>query len=417
MLKFNIIIARLVIIITVLLAACQQTPPPFQCTDEIGCVTIKPGEPIKIGALHDLSGQIPVLGNEQVRAIELALTQQNNQLLGHPVELHVEDEKCTPQGGANAALKLVADPQIIGIIGTTCSSSATTASKIMSEAGLVMISGTNSAASLTSLGGVPGENWQRGYFRTSTNGAQPGVGVAEFVFKELGLTKVATINDGNLLNKGLATVFQQSFTELGGEIVLEATIDQGDPNMQPVVTAVADTKAEILFLATYSEEAILIVPHIKRITNKSTGENIKLIGLALLVTDDFIKTVGVDGTGMYFTVQAPIANNLDDAYKARYNESPTTAFYHYTYDAAHLLLNAIKAVAIQKDDGTVHIGRQALRNALYATTSFEGVTGLLICNQFGDCNGTRNNIVRLDDPSAGVAGVKSNVLYSYPPEK
>ncbi len=40
---------------------------------------------------------------------------------------------------------------------------------------------------------------------------------------------------------------------------------------------------------------------------------------------------------------------------------------------------------MQDDDGTLHIGRQALRDALYATSGHEGITGAINCNQNGDC--------------------------------
>lgn len=41
--------------------------------------------------------------------------------------------------------------------------------------------------------------------------------------------------------------------------------------------------------------------------------------------------------------------------------------------------------SVQDADGTLHIGRQALRDALYATTNFKGVTGNLTCSPTGDC--------------------------------
>jgi branched-chain amino acid transport system substrate-binding protein len=36
-------------------------------------------------------------------------------------------------------------------------------------------------------------------------------------------------------------------------------------------------------------------------------------------------------------------------------------------------------------DGTLHIGRQQLRDALYATKGFKGLTGTINCDDFGDC--------------------------------
>ena len=32
-----------------------------------------------------------------------------------------------------------------------------------------------------------------------------------------------------------------------------------------------------------------------------------------------------------------------------------------------------------------HIGRQALRDAIYATKDFQGITGTLTCSENGDC--------------------------------
>ncbi len=35
--------------------------------------------------------------------------------------------------------------------------------------------------------------------------------------------------------------------------------------------------------------------------------------------------------------------------------------------------------------GNTYVGRKALRDALFATKNFKGLTGTLACNQFGDC--------------------------------
>jgi branched-chain amino acid transport system substrate-binding protein len=82
-----------------------------------------------------------------------------------------------------------------------------------------------------------------------------------------------------------------------------------------------------------------------------------------------------------------------------------------------LLLSTIESVAVQDQDGTLHIGRQALRDALYATIGFQGLTGALSCDEYGDCGVARFKVVRLDDPAAGLLGLESNVVYAYPPDE
>ncbi len=413
------IFSIMVVLIALLLTTCKQTPPPFECADAIGCVDIAPGEPVKLGVLQALSGGVASTGNDQIRGIELALAAHDNQLFGHPFELQIEDERCTSEGGAVAAMKVVADPQTVAIIGTTCSGAAMTAAKVMSEAGLVMISGVNSAPSLTAISGKHGADWQPGYFRTRHNEAV-GIEVATtFVFQELGVIKVATINDGDTYTQGVTDIFEQTFTESGGEIVLTAAINKGDSDMKPVLTTVAASEAELLFFPIFPTEGT----HIIRQAKETTGlENILFLGGDALISNNFIESVGADGLGMYFTSQSlpksSAFHELISAYEARYGEPLHTgiSIFISVYDAANLLLAAIETVASQEKDGTLHIGRQALRKALYATADLEGVSDKITCDEFGDCGAGKFNIVRLDDLAAGIEGLRSNVVYTYRPD-
>ena len=50
-----------------------------------------------------------------------------------------------------------------------------------------------------------------------------------------------------------------------------------------------------------------------------------------------------------------------------------------------MVLDAVEEVAQVGDDGTLLIGRQALRDALFATSGMAGITGTLTCDEYGDC--------------------------------
>jgi len=62
-----------------------------------------------------------------------------------------------------------------------------------------------------------------------------------------------------------------------------------------------------------------------------------------------------------------------------------------------LILDAIEKVAQVGNDGTLLIGRQALRDALYATAGYEGITGTLTCDEFGDCADAKINVNQVQD--------------------
>jgi branched-chain amino acid transport system substrate-binding protein len=409
----------LLLFAVVLLASCRPTAPTFECTDAIGCVGVAPGDPIKIGALQALSGDLSPQGLDMLQCTELALDDGGRELLGHPIELQSADSQCSGEGGTTAALKIAADPQIVGIIGPSCSGAAATAMKVVAEAGLVMISSSSTAPSVTSVGGGRGSDWQPGFFRTAQNDALVGRAAATFAFQRLGVTEAATINDGDPYTRGLTDTFEQVFTELGGQVVLAAAVNKGDTDMRPVLSAVATSGAELVFLPVFRMEGDYIVLQAREMEGL---EHITLMSAEGLYFDAFIEAVGEAGVGMYFNTPARPEGSAHDAfvsrYETKYNEPATsTPYLAHTYDAVNMLLNAVEAVAVQdaSADGMLHIGRQALRDALYTTAGYQGLTGSLTCDEYGDCGAVRLQVTRLDDPATGLAGLAANVVYTYPP--
>lgn len=408
------------LILSLLLAAplftCSRAKPPFECKDRIGCVSVAAQEPLKIGVLQALSGKVAPLGQEQVRGIELAMDKRDGKLLGHTLTLQTEDTGCTPEGGANAALKIIADPQTVAIVGTTCSSAAATVSKAMSDAGLVMISGNNSAPFLTSIGGRKASNWQPGYFRTSSNEESSGKAAATYAFRELGIRKAAAINDGDIYSRGLTEGFREQFEQLGGEVVLYTSVNRGEMEMHPVLTAVLNSGAQMIFFPLFQPEG----NHILLQSREMPGfENIIMMSDGALIESSFIAAVKSEGEGMYFVgpslPSSPLVDSVAKDYQSKFDRMPSTSYYLTAYDAADLLFETLEKVAVQDSDGSLHIGRQALRDALYSTRGFKGVSGILACDEFGDCALPVFNVLRLDDWTAGIEGLQSNVMFTYRP--
>jgi branched-chain amino acid transport system substrate-binding protein len=371
-----------------------------------------------LAALQVVSGDQEVLGTSNLRSIELALDERHYSLLGHPIELTLEDSLCSPEGGATAAAKVVADPRIAGILGPTCSGAAASAMKAVSQAGMVMVSGSSTAPSLTSTGNnIPGPDWQAGFYRTAQNDAFSGAAAATFARQELALSRAAIIDDGDPYTRGLATTFQQAFAAQGGEIVLETTVNKGDEDMKPVLTAVARSEADLVFLPVFRPEGDHLVLQARETEGLETATLMSAEGMYL---DASIEAMGEAGVGLYLVIpiapQGPAHDAFATRYAQQYGEVPSLPYYGHSYDAANLLLNALESVAVLSSDGTLQVGRQSLRDALYATSEFEGLTGVLTCDKYGDCGVSRFQIVRLDDPSAGVRGLASNVVYTYPPD-
>ena len=101
-----------------------------------------------------------------------------------------------------------AEEQVVGVIGTSCSGAGAAASELLSEAGLVMISPSNTSPSLTSdLEGNENANYYPGYFRLSNNDIYTGRAAAAFVYEEMNLRKMGTVDIDDAYIAGLVDAF------------------------------------------------------------------------------------------------------------------------------------------------------------------------------------------------------------------
>jgi len=78
-----------------------------------------------------------------------------------------------------------------------------------------------------------------------------------------------------------------------------------------------------------------------------------------------------------------------------------------------MILAAIEQAAVQ-DQEALHIGRQALRGALFGTRSFEGLTGVLNCTPHGDCADARVSMHQVVSAEPGSWNPGSNPIQVWP---
>lgn len=385
---------------------------------ELGAVTIAPGEPIEIGSIQVQSGDDANLGVDQDRAIAIAIEDRGGELLDHPIRLHAEDGECSAEGGTNAAQRIVSEPQIVGVIGTSCSGEAVPASPIVTGAGMPLISGSNTAPALTSdLEGTEGEDHHHGYLRVAHNDIHQGAAAAEYAYNELGARTVATIHDGDPYTEGLTSAFGRSFEDLGGEVVLPTAVDKDDTDMRAVLTEVAAADPDVVFFPIFQPAIHYLADQMREFPELSDPDMMMSADASL--NDNFIALE--QANNIYFSGPAtPTGSAYEefvDKYEADNGEQPIAAFHAHAYDSVNMLFAAIEEVAQVEDDGTIHIDRAELLDALYDTSGFEGLTGTLTCDEFGDCADPAINIVHNTEETESASQVLANVLHRYEPEE
>jgi len=366
------------------LASAQQAKSAFKYEDPIGVVKIKPGEPIHIACWLAVAGSEASLGIDSKRGVEIAVEDKGRKLLGFPIKLSVQDTGCNAEGGQAAATKLAADPTVVVAIGSTCSSEARPGAPILWKASIVTVSPSNTAPELTSPN--RGKDYD-GFLRTAHNDKVQGAVAAEFAWKQLKIKRAATIHDGSPYAEQLQAVFVETFKKLGGTITSQEAVGATDTDMRPMLTKIATRKPDMIYYPIF----IAAGGHITRQVKEIKGlEKVALMGADGIFSTDFYKAAGESAVGMYHS--SPDFSAFAEGYKAflekhkkKYGEKPISVFHAHAYDAAMMISSAIEKVAKKAPDGTLYIGRKALRDVLYATKNFKGLTGNLTCNQYGDC--------------------------------
>ena len=211
--------------------------------------------------------------------------------------------------------------------------------------------------------------------------------VAEYLYNNLGFTKIAVMHDGDAYGKGLAEKVQEVFTGLGGEVVAFEAITPGETDYSAVLTDIGAKGPEAIFYGGYYSEAAVI------------AKDMPVAGLAdvVLFSDDgtfgvtFIELAGDNAEGVYATSAIPpdsaARTAFDEKYKATYGEEAgaLSTFTWHGYDVVSALISAIESVAIKGDDGNLYIPREALVKAVDGISGYQGLTGEITCNK-GECN-------------------------------
>jgi branched-chain amino acid transport system substrate-binding protein len=381
-----------------LAAAIQAAESKGPVTDEIGVVEIPEGAPIVIGGYWTLTGPDTALGLDQKRAVEVAFDEIGNELVGHSIQFIAEDGQCSAEGGQAAATKLASIPNIVAVIGPDCSSSATPGAPILWNAGIVSIGTSTTAPSLTAPDRKPD---YFGDLRTVYSDANAGKFDAQYFSEELQCRTLATIHDGSPYAAQLAKTAADNFRQLGGEVVAEEAVAPTDVDMRPVLTGIAAKQPCVLYYPIFVAAAAQITRQAPDIPGL---ENTKIMGGSALLAPGFLEAAGDAAVGFEFTNPDTSPEAMGEqypafveAYAAKFGEPPIQAFHANAYDGAQILIAAIEKTAVTDDDGTTYIGRKALRDALFATKGHEGMSGLIECDEHGQCAGFKFAVYRFTD--------------------
>jgi len=383
--------------------------------DQFGCLTVGSGEPIKVGTLLSITGDNPSLGIDSQRGVILAvdnldgkLDGKPGQLMGHNVQLVNSDETCSKTGGQSGATKLAADPKLLSVIGTSCSSAALgVADTIFSKKGILLISPSNTGPSLTAEG-----QHQPFYLRTAHNDKIQGAVVADFAKEKIGAKTAATIHDESPYSDGLAAVFRQVFEKQGGKITNNEAVQSTDRDMKPVLNSIAQNKPDFIYYPAFNPVCALIAKQGRAIPEL---KNTALMGSDGCAAPEYVQVGGKAVYGSWSsspdqtaqaTKNAFYGQQFLPAYQKQFGERPISVFNAHAFDAFNILADAIKKTATD-DGGTLTIPRTKLKDEIFKTSNYKGLSGTITCTPLGDC-ATAVSIAVYKVPDWPIAGGSEN---------
>lgn len=360
--------------------------------DEFGCAVFKPGEVVKIGMGAPMTGGYSSFGIDISQGAAIAMEDAGD-VLGWQFALDAQDDGGGAEGGAAVANKFANDPAIVAVAGHIFSGASAAAIPIYEKVGIPMLSPSATTPSLTTLG-------SKVFNRIAFTDGLQGKYASEFLFNNLGITKLAVMHDGSDYGKGLAEIVAAEFAALGGTVVAEEAVTPGETDFTAVLSTVASSAPEAIYFGGYIAEGSVIVNELKQ-----TGmEDVIFFGCDGTYGDKFLENTGANGEGAYATV-APASPDSDakSAFNAKYEEefgsAPGTLspFTWAGYDSAAALVAMIKSVAFVGADGNLYIPRGALVAAVRGLTNYVGLSGTFSCNEIGECNTARPSFVVVKD--------------------
>ena len=335
------------------------------------CQPSKPS--VKIGINAELTGEMPAVGASCKQAAELFAEQVNRDggiMVGGtkiPVELSVVDNSCKADQSAAAAQRLISQNGVLVMVGPDASSCATPAGELAESLGCLMISpwSTNPKTTQDTQTGKPKKNVFRACF---TDRFESPV-LAAFATKNLHAKTAAVLYDvTSEAPTSQSALFKEAFEKAGGKVVSMETYSTGDRDFSAQLTKIRESAPDIIYLPAPYNDTPLIAAQARQL-----GIKAPFLGSDAWSSPDIIKLdTGKNLEGSYFCnhysteAATPKAKQFIADYTARYGNAPDDVA-ALTYDAMGLASQSISSAG--------KVDRTAIRDAMAATRTFEGVTG------------------------------------------
>lgn len=316
-----------------------------------------------VGEVGSMTGPEATFGQSTHKGIVLAMDEINaaGGIKGRKLRVKTIDDQGKPEEAVTAVKALITRDKVVAILGEVASSISLAMAPQAQMLKTPMISPSSTNTKVTEQGDY--------IFRVCFIDPFQGEVMAKFAYETLGVAKVAVLRDvASDYSVGLGDEFVSTYRKLGGEIVGDESYRKGDVDFRAQLTSMKDKGAGAIFVPGYYNDVGLVAQQARAL-----GLAVPLLGGDGWDSPKLYEVGGKALEGSYFSNHysvedpSPRIKSFVEAYKKRFGGEVPDGLAAQGYDAMMVLGEALKRAT---DDSS-----EALRDAIAATTNFDGVTG------------------------------------------
>jgi len=325
------------------------------------------GDPIKIGAVIPLTGELAKFGEMQKNSFLMALEEINRAggVRGRKLELIIEDDSGKPEVGRSAVEKLISRDQIVVLAGGYSSSVTYGMAAVAQQRKIPFVTHTGAADNITEMG------WDY-VFRINQPAGEYFKGLLSFLGEVVKPKTAVVIHENTLFGQSQGKSFAEACQPLGCKVLFRDSYESGAVDFKPLVTKMKAANPDLVYAVSYVMDAALLIRQ-----SKELDFNPKLFagGGGGFSIPELVKNAG-DAAEYVFcatlwseNLPFPGAREYYENYKERYKDIPQFQGAQ-AYVALFVITDAMKRAA----DVTPAAIREALTktdmNTMYGPVKF-----------------------------------------------
>lgn len=343
-------------------------------------------EVVKLGFLSPITGPNAAEGAAARNAFQMAIDAANaSGEYPYQIDLIIIDDASKPEVGAAGAQQIVADESVVAATGHWNSGVAEATVPIFKQAEIPLLIWGAIREGLTSPENYP-------YItRSAPTAAQENEPLANKMIKDMGYKKWFIVSDVTSYGEANTTVFTKKIAELGGELLGTEKVQEGTVDFRPIIQKIKASGADAVYFGGVVTEASLL----KNQMFEAGLNDVLFAGISGIFSDDFLKIGAKAAEGAVAIkpgvdpAKSPEGQKFLDDYAAGGYTEPVGAFTPYAYEAAMILLNALKQCG---DAPTAAAMVDAIKDS--ETT---GIMGTTTFNEFGQTNNVAAYLLVVQD--------------------